>query len=68
MFHPGFEGRRRNSLRGPLNAILQFQILERKNVQWVGSEGLQVDVEGKDPIKVREVRARVIFGNERSDN
>ena len=44
------------------NAILQFQTLERKRVQVVGGEGLQVDVEGKDPVKGEKVRARVIFG------
>ena len=59
----GFEGREKEFFKRFLfNAILQFQILERKNVQVVGGEGLQVDVEGKDPIKGEKVRARVIFG------
>ena len=59
----GFEGREKEFFKRFLfNAILQFQILERKNLQVVGSEGLQVDVEGKDPTKGEKVRARVIFG------
>ena len=28
----------------------------------IGGEGLQVDVEGKDPVKGEKVRARVVFG------
>jgi hypothetical protein len=44
------------------NAILEFKMLEKKKVQVVGGAGLQVDVEGKDPIKGEKVRARVIFG------
>jgi len=44
------------------NAIIQFQILERKKVQVVGGEGLAVTVEGKDPIKKEKVRAKVVFG------
>lgn len=58
-----FEGREKEFFKRFLfNAILQFQILERKKVQVVGGEGVQVDVEGKDPIKGEKVRARVIFG------
>ena len=58
-----FEGREREFFKRFLfNAILQFQILERKKVQVVGGEGLQVDVEGKDPVKGEKVRARVVFG------
>ena len=37
-------------------------MLDRKEVQVVGGEGLQVDVEGKDPVRGEKVRARVIFG------
>ena len=60
---PGFENREREFFKRFLfNAILQFQILEKKKVQVVGGEGLQVDVEGKDPIKGEKVRARVVFG------
>jgi len=44
------------------NAILQFQILERKNIRVVGGEGLAVTVEGKDSVKKEKVRAKVIFG------
>jgi hypothetical protein len=58
-----FEGREREFFKRFLfNAILEFKMLEKKKVQVVGGEGLQVDVEGKDPIKGEKVRARVIFG------
>ena len=58
-----FEGREKEFFKRFLfNAILQFQILERKNVQVVGGEGLAVTVEGKDPIKKEKVRAKVVFG------
>jgi len=57
------EGREREFFKRFLfNAVLQFQILDRKKVQVLGGEGLQVDVEGKDPVKGEKVRARVIFG------
>jgi hypothetical protein len=58
-----FEGREREFFKRFLfNAILQFQILERKKVQVVGGEGLAVVVEGKDPVKKEKVRAKVVFG------
>ena len=58
-----FEGREKEFFKRFLfNAILQFQILERKEVQVVGGEGLAVTVEGKDPIKKEKVRAKVVFG------
>ena len=58
-----YEGREREFFKRFLfNAILEFKILEKKKVQVVGGEGLQVDVEGKDPIRGEKVRARVIFG------
>lgn len=58
-----FEGREREFFKRFLfNAILQFQVLDRKKIQVLGGEGLQVDVEGKDPVKGEKVRARVIFG------
>ncbi len=57
------EGREKEFFKRFLfNAILEFQVLERKRVQVLGGEGLQVDVEGKDSIKGEKVRARVIFG------
>ncbi len=60
---PQFEGREKEFFKRFLfNAILEFKMLEKKKVQVVGGEGLQVDVEGKDPIKGEKVRARVIFG------
>lgn len=43
------------------NAILHFQVLEKKKVQVVGAEGLAVTVEGKDPVKKEKVRGKVIF-------
>jgi len=60
---PGFEKREKEFFKRFLfNAILQFQILEKKKVQVVGGEGLAVTVEGKDPIKKEKVRAKVVFG------
>ena len=44
------------------NAIVQFQVLEKKPVQVAGGEGLAVTVEGKDPVKREKVRAKVVFG------
>jgi hypothetical protein len=58
-----FEGREREFFKRFLfNAILQFQVLERKKVRVVGGEGLSVWVEGKDPVKKEKVRAKVVFG------
>jgi len=58
-----YEGREKEFFKRFLfNAIVEFKILEKRKVQVVGGEGLQVDVEGKDPIKGEKVRARVIFG------
>jgi len=60
---PGFENREREFFKRFLfNAILQFQVLEKRKIAVLGGEGLQVDVEGKDPVKGEKVRARVIFG------
>jgi hypothetical protein len=62
-FSRKFEDREREFFRRFLfNAILQFQILERRKVQVVGGEGLEVVVEGKDPVKKEKVRAKVVFG------
>jgi len=62
-FSTQFEGREIEFFKRFLfNAILQFQILERKKVQVIGGEGLAVTVEGKDPVKKEKVRAKVIFG------
>ncbi|MCX8118734.1 MAG: hypothetical protein N3G78_12515 [Desulfobacterota bacterium] len=58
-----FEEREREFFKRFLfNAILQFQILEKKKVQVLGGEGLEVTVEGKDPVKKEKVRAKVVFG------
>ena len=58
-----FEGREKEFFKRFLfNAIVQFQVLERKKIQVVGGEGLAVTVEGKDPIKKEKVRAKVVFG------
>jgi len=60
---PGFEQREKEFFKRFLfNAIIQFQILEKKKVQVVGGEGLAVLVEGKDPVKKEKVRAKVVFG------
>lgn len=58
-----FEEREREFFKRFLfNAILHFQVLERKKVQLLGGEGLEVTVEGKDPVKKENVRAKVVFG------
>jgi len=58
-----FETRQREFMeRFLFNAILTFHILERRKVQVVGGEGIQFDVEGKDPVRGEKVRARVVFG------
>lgn len=44
------------------NAILQFQVLEKRKIQVLGGEGLEVTAEGKDPVKGEKVRAKVVFG------
>jgi hypothetical protein len=60
---PQLEGREREFFKRFLfNAILQFQVLEKKKVRVVGGEGLSILVEGKDPVKKEKVRANVIFG------
>ena len=43
------------------NAIVQFQILDKRKVQVPGHEGLEVTVEGRDPVKKEKVRAKVVF-------
>jgi hypothetical protein len=44
------------------NAILHFQVLEKKKVRVLGEEGLEVTVEGKDPVKKEKAKAKVVFG------
>ncbi len=43
------------------NANLQFEVLERKEINLFGKEGLEVMVEGKDPVKKEKAKAKVIF-------
>lgn len=58
-----FENREKEFFKRFLwNAILKFQVLERKKVQVIGGEGLAVTVEGKDPVKKEKAKAKVIFG------
>jgi len=58
-----FEEREREFFRRFLfNAIVQFQVLEKKKIQVLGGEGIEVTVEGKDPVKKEKVRAKVILG------
>lgn len=58
-----FEDREREFFKRFLfNAILQFRVIEKNKVQVLGGEGLEVVVEGKDPIKKEKVRAKVVFG------
>jgi hypothetical protein len=42
--------------------ILDMQVLEKKNVNVLGEEGLAVVAEGKDPVKKEKVRSKVVFG------
>jgi hypothetical protein len=42
--------------------ILDMQVLEKKNVNVLGGEGLAVVAEGKDPVKKEKVRSKVVFG------
>ena len=58
-----FEEREREFFKRFLfNAILQFQIIEKKKIQVLGGEGLEAVVEGKDPVKKEKVRAKAVFG------
>ncbi len=43
------------------NAMLRFQTLEKKKIQVLGREGLEVTVEGKDPVKKEKAKSKVIF-------
>ncbi|MGB9629861.1 MAG: hypothetical protein ACPL6D_14490 [Thermodesulfobacteriota bacterium] len=57
-----FEGREKEFFRRFLwNAVLKFEVLERKRVQVLGQEGFSVTVEGKDPVKKEKAKAKVIF-------
>jgi len=44
------------------NAILTFETLEKKKVQVLGGEGLEVLVEGKNLISKEKAKAKIIFG------
>jgi hypothetical protein len=58
-----FEGREKEFFKRFLfNAIVQFEVLEKKKGPVAGGEGLAVTVEGKDPVKKEKVRAKVVFG------
>ena len=58
-----FEEREREFFKRFLfNAILQFQVLEKRKTQVLGGEGLEVVAEGKDLVKGEKVRAKVVFG------
>jgi hypothetical protein len=58
-----FEEREREFFKRFLfNAILQFQVLEKRKTQVLGGEGLEVITEGKDLVKGEKVRAKVVFG------
>jgi hypothetical protein len=58
-----FEEREREFFKRFLfNAILQFQVLEKRKTQVLDGEGLEVVTEGKDLVKGEKVRAKVVFG------
>jgi len=42
--------------------IADMKILEKKNVNVLGGEGLAVLAEGKDPVKKEKVKSKVVFG------
>jgi hypothetical protein len=44
------------------NAMLDFKVLERKNIKLQNGDALAVTVEGKDPMKKEKAKAEVIFG------
>ena len=44
------------------NAALNIQVLEKKKVEVIGREGLEVIAEGKDPMKKEKARSKVVFG------
>ncbi len=44
------------------NAILKFQVLEKKPTEVLGGEGLEMLAEGKDPVKKEKVRSKLVFG------
>jgi hypothetical protein len=58
-----FEKREKEFFRRFLwNAALNVRVLEKKKVEVVGREGLEVIAEGKDPIKKEKARSKVVFG------
>ncbi len=42
--------------------IADMKILEKKNVNLLGAEGLAVVAEGQDPVKKEKVKSKVVFG------
>ncbi|MDI7259824.1 MAG: hypothetical protein QME90_07885 [Thermodesulfobacteriota bacterium] len=57
-----FENRQKEFFKRFLwNAVLKFEILEKKKVEFLGREGLSVMVEGKDPVKKEKAKSKVIF-------
>ncbi len=44
------------------NAILKFQILEKRPTEVLGKQGLEMTVEGRDPVKKEKVRSKLVFG------
>jgi hypothetical protein len=57
-----FEERERKFFKRFLfNAILQFQILEKRKIQVLGGDGLEMVAEGKDQVKREKVMAKVVF-------
>jgi hypothetical protein len=44
------------------NADLRFQILEKKNVQVIGGDGIEVVVEGKNAVRKDKARSKIVFG------
>ena len=57
-----FENREKEFFKRFLwNAILKFEMLEKKKIEVLEREGLSVTVEGKDPVKKEKAKSKVIF-------
>ncbi len=44
------------------NAILKFQVLEKRPTEVLGKQGFEMIVEGRDPVKKEKVRSELVFG------
>lgn len=62
-YSTNFEERQKEFFKRFLwNANLKFEVLEKRKVTLFGKEGLEVVVEGKDPVRKEKAKAKVVFG------